>query len=95
TRVNVTKANRFDLTKIKLWNSDDVNLPRFDELAHCELGRWAIFKQETNDNSSVFFVLELQVIPEEYYDRTTSDYQLRFRYEKQTITDEVSQHDKK
>ncbi|CAF4460822.1 unnamed protein product [Rotaria socialis] len=94
TRVNVTKANRFDLTKIKLWNSDDVNLPRFDELAHCELGRWAIFK-ETNDNSSVFFVLELQVIPEEYYDRTTSDYQLRFRYEKQTIIDEVSQHDKK
>ncbi|CAF2991427.1 unnamed protein product [Rotaria socialis] len=94
TRVNVTKANRFDLTKIKLWNSDDVNLPRFDELTHCELGRWAIFK-ETNDNSSVFFVLELQVIPEEYYDRTTSDYQLRFRYEKQTITDEVSQHDKK
>ncbi|CAF2163335.1 unnamed protein product [Rotaria magnacalcarata] len=94
TRTNVTKTNRFDLTKIKLWNSDDVNLPRFDELAHCELGRWAIFK-ETNDNSSVFFVLELQVIPEEYYDRTTSDYQLRFRYEKQTITDEVSQHDKK
>ncbi|CAF5099201.1 unnamed protein product, partial [Rotaria magnacalcarata] len=44
---------------------------------------------------SVFFVLELQVIPEEYYDRTTSDYQLRFRYEKQTIIGEVSQHDKR
>ncbi|CAF1609985.1 unnamed protein product [Rotaria magnacalcarata] len=94
TRANVTKTNKFDLTKIKLWNSDDVNLPRFDELTHCEIGRWAIFK-ETNDNSSVFFVLELQVIPEEYYDRTTSDYQLRFRYEKQTIIGEVSQHDKR
>lgn len=36
-----TRAN---LTKIKLWNSDDVDLPRFDELTHCEIGKWAIFK---------------------------------------------------
>ncbi|CAF5158288.1 unnamed protein product, partial [Rotaria magnacalcarata] len=56
------KANRFDLNKIKLWNADDVDLPRFDELTHCEIAKWAIFK-ETNDNSEVFFVLELQVIP--------------------------------
>ncbi|CAF3946991.1 unnamed protein product, partial [Rotaria sordida] len=93
-RVNVTKINKFDLTKIKLWNSEDVDLPGFDELTHCEIGKWAIFK-ETNDNSSVFFVLELQVIPEQYYDRTTSDYRLRFRYEKQTIIGEEPQHDKK
>ncbi len=51
--------------------------------------------QETNNNSDVFFVLELQVIPEQYYDRTTSDYRLRFRYEKQTIIGEEQQHDKK
>lgn len=51
--------------------------------------------QETNDKSNVFFVLELQVIPEQYYDRTTSDYRLRFRYEKQTsMIGEESQHDK-
>ncbi|CAF2919721.1 unnamed protein product [Rotaria sp. Silwood2] len=50
---------------------------------------------ETNDNSDVFFVLELQVIPEQYYDRTLSDYRLRFRYEKQTIVGEEQQQDKK
>ncbi|CAF3765986.1 unnamed protein product [Rotaria sp. Silwood1] len=95
SRANVTKINKFDLTKIKLWNSDDADLPRFDELTHCEIGKWAIFK-ETNDNSNVFFVLELQIIPEQYYDRTTSDYRLRFRYEKQTIIgEEQQQYDKK
>ncbi|CAF2684299.1 unnamed protein product [Rotaria sp. Silwood2] len=94
SRANVTKINKFDLTKIKLWNSDDPDLPRFDELTHCEIGKWAIFK-ETNDNSSVFFVLELQVIPEQYYDRATSNYRLRFRYEKQIIIGEELQHDKK
>ncbi|CAF4077169.1 unnamed protein product [Rotaria sp. Silwood2] len=94
SRANVTKINKFDLTKIKLWNSDDADLPRFDELTNCEIGKWAIFK-ETNDNSSVFFILELQVIPEQYYDRTTSDYRLRFRYEKQIMIGEEQQHDKK
>lgn len=41
SRVNVTKI---DLTKIKLWNSDDADLPYFDESTHCEIGKWAIFK---------------------------------------------------
>ncbi|CAF4052927.1 unnamed protein product, partial [Adineta steineri] len=82
SRVNSTKINKFDLNKIKLWNSDHANLPRFDDSIHCEIGKWAIFK-EINDNSNVFFVLELQIIPEQYYDQTTSDYRLRFRYEKQ------------
>ena len=36
--------SRTSVTKIKLWNSDDVDLPRFDELTHCEIGKWAIFK---------------------------------------------------
>ncbi|CAF2139221.1 unnamed protein product, partial [Rotaria magnacalcarata] len=86
------KANRFDLNKIKLWNADDVDLPRFDELTHCEIAKWAIFK-ETNDNSEVFFVLELQVIPEQYFDRTMTDYRLRFRYEKQTIVRQGQKQD--
>ncbi|CAF4531398.1 unnamed protein product [Rotaria sp. Silwood2] len=94
TRPSAIKINKFDLNKIKLWNSDDADLPRFDEITHCEIGKWAIFK-ETNDNSDVFFVLELQVIPEQYYDRTLSDYRLRFRYEKQTIVGEEQQQDKK
>ncbi|CAF4946815.1 unnamed protein product, partial [Rotaria sp. Silwood1] len=94
SRANTTKINKVDLTKIKIWNSDDVDLPRFDELTHCEIGKWAIFK-ETNDNSDVFFVLELQVIPETYYDQTTSDYRLRFRYEKQIIVGESQKQDKK
>ncbi|CAF4385876.1 unnamed protein product, partial [Rotaria sp. Silwood2] len=94
SRVNVIKINKFDLTKIKLWNSDDADLPRFDELAHGEIGKWAIFK-ETNDKLDVFFALELQVIPEQYYDRATSDYRLRFRYEKQTISSEEQKQDKK
>jgi hypothetical protein len=29
---------------MKLWNSDDADLPRFDELTHCEIAKWAIFK---------------------------------------------------
>ncbi|CAF0908856.1 unnamed protein product [Rotaria sordida] len=94
SRASTSKINKFDLTKIKLWNSDDIDLPRFNELTHCEIGKWAIFK-ETNDNSDVFFVLELQVIPEQYYDQTTSDYRLRFRYEKQTIVGEGQKQDKK
>jgi hypothetical protein len=44
SRTNATKINKFDLNKIKLWNSDDADLPRFDELTHCEIGKWAIFK---------------------------------------------------
>ncbi|CAF3916857.1 unnamed protein product [Rotaria sordida] len=91
--VNTVKMNKFDLNKIKLWNINDANLPRFNELIHCEIGKWTIFK-ETNDNSDVFFVLELQVIPEQYFDRTTSDYRLRFRYEKQTIIDREEKHEK-
>ena len=114
TRASSQKINKFDVSKIKLWNSDDVNLPPFDESTHCEIGKWAIFKvnfyskatltnnsklcysfQETNDNSEVFFVLELQVIPEEYYNPATSDYRLRFRYEKQTLVGEKQQTNKK
>ncbi|CAF3317195.1 unnamed protein product [Rotaria socialis] len=88
------KANRFDLNKVKLWNADDADLPRFDELTHCEIAKWAIFK-ETNDNSDVFFVLELQVIPEQYFDRAMTDYRLRFRYEKQTIVSQGQKQDNK
>ena len=44
SRANVTKIKKFDLTKIRLWNSDDANLPHFDELTHCEIGKWAVFK---------------------------------------------------
>jgi hypothetical protein len=36
--------SRVNMTKIKLWNSDDANLPRFDESTHCEIGKWIIFK---------------------------------------------------
>ncbi|CAF0838136.1 unnamed protein product [Rotaria sp. Silwood1] len=79
------KSVKLDLSKIKIWNSDDVELPRFDELTHAEIGKWAIFK-ETNENSDVYFAIELQIIPEEYYNQTNDDYRLRFRYEKQTIT---------
>ncbi|CAF4755456.1 unnamed protein product [Rotaria sp. Silwood1] len=50
---------------------------------------------ETNDKSDVFFALELQVIPEQYYDRITSDYRLRFRYEKQTIVGERQEQGKR
>ena len=83
SRTNATKITKFDLTKIKLWNSDDVDLPHFDELTHCEIAKWAIFKVHSN----VFFVLELQAIPDQYYDRTTSEYRSRFRYEKQQQQD--------
>ncbi len=44
SRTNATKINKLDLNKIKLWNSDDADLPRFDELTHCEIAKWAIFK---------------------------------------------------
>ncbi|CAF3715213.1 unnamed protein product, partial [Rotaria sp. Silwood1] len=93
-RANAIKINKLDLTKIKIWNSDDANLPCFDELTHCEVAKWAIFK-ETNDNSDVYFALELQVIPEQYYDRTMNDYRIRFRYEKQTIINDGQQKNKK
>lgn len=35
---------RTNKTKIRLWNWDDADLPRFDELTHCEIAKWAIFK---------------------------------------------------
>jgi len=41
---NTQKPVKIDVSKIKIWNSDDVELPQFDELTHAELGRWAIFK---------------------------------------------------
>ncbi|CAF3751920.1 unnamed protein product [Rotaria sp. Silwood1] len=94
SRANLVKIHKFDLNKIKIWNADDVNLPRFDELTHCEISKWAMFK-ETNDNSEVYFALELQVIPEQYYDRTMNDYRIRFRYEKQTIVNDRQQQNKK
>jgi len=42
--VSTVKPVKFDATKIKIWNSDDVELPRFDEITHAEIGKWAIFK---------------------------------------------------
>ncbi|UJR11204.1 hypothetical protein I4U23_015385 [Adineta vaga] len=93
SRANATKIIKLDLNKIKLWNADDRNLPHFDELTHCTIGKWAIFK-ETNDSSTVFFALELQIIPEQYYNSKTSDYRIRFRYEKQIVDERVQQHDK-
>ncbi|CAF1006245.1 unnamed protein product [Adineta ricciae] len=82
---SVVKPVKFDVSKVRIWNHDDVELPRFDEITHAEIGKWAIFK-ETNDHSDVYFALELQIIPEEYfYQQANSDYQFRFRYEKQTI----------
>lgn len=35
---------RTNVTKIKLWNSNDADLPRFDEMTHGEIGKWVIFK---------------------------------------------------
>ncbi|CAF3743237.1 unnamed protein product [Rotaria sp. Silwood1] len=81
---STTKPIKLDVSKIKIWNSDDVELPQFDELTYAEIGKWAIFK-ETNENSDIYFVLELQIIPEEYNNQMNNDYRLRFRYEKQTI----------
>ncbi|UJR16362.1 hypothetical protein I4U23_003265 [Adineta vaga] len=82
---SVIKPVKYDVSKIKIWNSDDVELPCFDEITHAEIGKWAIFK-ETNDHSDIHFALELQIISEEYYhQQTNNDYQFRFRYEKQTI----------
>ncbi|CAF3234114.1 unnamed protein product [Rotaria socialis] len=82
---STVKPIKLDLSKIKIWNSDDVELPRFHELTFAEIGKWAIFK-ETNDNSDVYFAIELQIIPEEYNNQSNNDYRLRFRYEKRTIT---------
>ncbi|CAF1079224.1 unnamed protein product [Didymodactylos carnosus] len=81
---SVTKLN-INTSKIKVWNYDDSNLPKFDE-ENAEVAKWAIFK-ETNDYSYVYFVLEIQVIPNNYFQFTTSDYRIRFRYEKQATTD--------
>ena len=44
SRANTSKNETIDLTQVKLWDADDPNLPRFDELNHCEIGKWAIFK---------------------------------------------------
>lgn len=41
---NTIKPVKFDVSKIKIWNSDDVELPQFDEITHAEIGKWAIFK---------------------------------------------------
>ena len=38
------KPVKIDLSKIKIWNSDDVELPRFDEMTHAQIGKWAIFQ---------------------------------------------------
>ncbi|CAF4460452.1 unnamed protein product [Rotaria socialis] len=83
---DASKENQpIDLKRFIIWNSDDVELPRFHELTFAEIGKWAIFK-ETNDNSDVYFAIELQIIPEEYNNQSNNDYRLRFRYEKRTIT---------
>ncbi len=42
--ISTIKSVKLDLSKIKIWNSDDVELPQFDELTHAEIGKWAIFK---------------------------------------------------
>jgi len=42
--ISTIKPVKFDLSKIKIWNCDDVELPKFDELTHAEIGKWAIFK---------------------------------------------------
>ncbi len=40
----MTKPVKIDVSRVKIWNSDDVELPRFDEITHAEIGKWAIFK---------------------------------------------------
>ncbi len=42
--ISTIKPVKFDLSKIKIWNCDDVELPKFDELKNAEIGKWAIFK---------------------------------------------------
>ncbi|CAF3823809.1 unnamed protein product [Rotaria sp. Silwood1] len=82
---NFSKSGTISIYQIILiWYSDDFELPQFNELTHAEIGKWAIFK-ETNENSGVYFALELQIIPEEYNNQANNDYRLRFRYEKETI----------
>ncbi|CAF1257536.1 unnamed protein product, partial [Didymodactylos carnosus] len=78
---NIVKS-KIDISKIKVWNYDDINLPKFDE-ANAVIAKWAIFK-ETNENSFVYFVLEIQVVPDNYHHQ--DEYHMRFRYEKQPIT---------
>lgn len=41
---STAKPIKYDLSKIKIWNSDDVELPEFDEINHAEIAKWAIFK---------------------------------------------------
>jgi hypothetical protein len=59
--VSSIKPVKLDLSKIKIWNSDDVELPKFDELTHAEIGKWAIFKVNIFENKylvhSYFFLL--------------------------------------
>lgn len=46
-----------------------------------EIGKWAIFK-ETTDQSDVYFALELQIIPDEHFSSNSpNEFQFRFRYE--------------
>jgi hypothetical protein len=53
---STTKTVKFDLSKIKIWNADDVELPKFDELTHAEIGKWAIFKVKISISCSLKFV---------------------------------------
>lgn len=39
-----SKPPKFDPSRIKIWNADDVELPPFDETGLTEIGKWAIFK---------------------------------------------------
>lgn len=39
-----TKGKEFDPTKIKLWNSDDIKIPFFDESKNVEIAKFAIFQ---------------------------------------------------
>jgi hypothetical protein len=42
-----------------MWNSDDVELPKFDELTHAEIGKWAIFKVKIFKKKLNFFFIYL------------------------------------
>ena len=52
-----TKPAKLDLSKVKIWNSDDSLLPQFDELTHAEIGKWAIFKVRLSHLSLYCFIL--------------------------------------
>jgi hypothetical protein len=56
------KPLKFDASKIKIWNADDVELPPFDELSHAEIGKWAIFKVNIRRRSySIPFSIRLSL----------------------------------